>query len=137
VISRAAQPNIRRAPLIQIRSGLSRVVLLCGDYAIKFPNIFNGDGLYVTGMLGNVLERSRWKHSKNHPALVPVLFCFPFGLFLVQPRCYALMGRELTQEEVQQLPFVNIDNKGENFGIRQGRIVVIDYGNADQYFMQP
>lgn len=115
--------------IMQIKKGMNRVVLLIGRYAIKFPRYIDHQS-FVRGILSNILESVRWKRS-HHPALMPVLFTFPFGLLSIQERCDYILPRKLTQEEIDILPFVTVDNNGNNAGIHKGRIVVFDYGSHD------
>lgn len=121
--------------ITMIRYGLSRMVILIGSYAIKIPNPFNGDGLFVTGMIGNILERSRWKECNKHPMVAEQLYCFPLGLFAIMRR-YDDMGGEITQEEYESMPFLNIDIKRNNFARTTKGIIVLDYGNFDQYYTE-
>lgn len=121
---------------MRIRRGLSRMVLLIGAYAIKFPNPCNGDGMFVHGMLGNVLERSRWNQSRHHPALAQVIYCCPLGLFSIMRRYDDSDTSPLTPAEFATLPFINIDTNRENFARTPHGIVVLDYGNTDMYYRE-
>lgn len=126
---------------MSIKSGVSRIVLLIGRYAIKIPRCNRGDDFFVLGMQGNILERERWRASKRdypngHPALAPIYFCFPFGLLLIMKRYRMMLDRPLTREEIAALPFINVDNNGNNAALdEQGRIVIIDYGNCDMHYV--
>lgn len=123
--------------ILTVKRGVSRAVFLIGAYAIKFPRV-SSDGIFILGLLGNTLERDRYKQSNKklnlkHYRLGKVLFCFPFGLFLVMRR-YKPLNRILSNTELKQMPFKNIDNNGHNAGVDEfGRVVIIDYGNIDMY----
>lgn len=119
--------------MIAVRAGLSRLVILAGPVAIKLPRVWSSDGMLLLGLLGNTLERDRYRRSRGHPALARVLWCAPFGLLLVMRRYQALAPGPLSAAELARLPFVNVDNKAENIAIERGRHVVLDYGNVDQH----
>ena len=114
---------------MHIKYGMDRTVLLIGKYAIEVPNMTN-DQTFVRGMLSNVLEHNRWNRSK-HPALMPVVFKFPFGLFLIMKRAIIILDRYLTEDEVDTLPVYAFDNNGKNAGIHNDKLVIFDYGAPD------
>lgn len=46
------------------------------------------------------------------------------------------LGRRLTEVELQEIPFCEFDNNGQNAALDDnGRIVLIDYGNIDFYYV--
>ncbi len=124
---------------IDIKHGMSRRVILIGNYAIKFPRIGNGQGMFLIGLLGNYVEADRYKLSKGYSAeksLAKVVFSLPLGLCTVMRR-YKLLDRKLTRQELDKLPFTysdRIDNNGANMGIdEKDNIIVLDYGNVDMF----
>jgi len=114
-----------------IHYGMNRFVFTFGHYVIKFPIFWRDDQAFIRGLLSNILERVRYKLSHKHPALMPIIYCFPFGLFLIMRRCPIILRRKLTTEELEELPFINIDNNERNMGIYKHHIVWFDYGNPD------
>lgn len=121
---------------MHIARGLTRTVLLVGNYAIKFPTLRSAE-YFLCGLLGNVLEHRRWHESNNDPRLAKVYYCAPFGIFSIQKRYFHFLHRALTEQERATLPFRNIDNgHGANCAWYRGRIVVIDYGNQDQAYIR-
>lgn len=118
--------------MVGVRTGANRTVLLIGAWAIKVPSFRNGVTYFVTGMLANLLERDRWRLS-HHPNLAPVYLSLPFGLLNVCKRYRHIPARLLTKVELAQLPLIGFDNNGHNAAWEGGRIVAIDYGNADTY----
>lgn len=123
--------------MITFRQGLSRFVILFGPVAIKLPRLWAGDGILLLGLIGNILERDRYARSGGHPALARVLWCAPFGLVLVMPRYRRLVPQALTPADLAGLPFVNVDNKPENFALTERGVVALDYGNIDQHLVLP
>lgn len=115
--------------MLTIARGAGRTVLLLGGLAVKFPSPRNGARYFVTGMLANLLERDHWRMSR-HPNLAPVIACGPLGLWLVMPRYRTLVRRRLTPAELAQLPFLGVDNNGDNVAAQDGRLILIDYGNV-------
>lgn len=121
---------------MQIRHGATRLVLLIGSLAIKFPSFRYGQRYFVYGCLGNVLERDHW-HMQRHPQLAPVYWCAPLGLLLIMKWYRTLMDRRLTAEERAELPFSNIDDNGHNVAIEGRRPILIDYGDATNFYCLP
>lgn len=119
-----------------ILRGASRVVLLTGRYAIKFPACTDwGWGRWYTflcGLQANVQEARLFRVLSGHgdQRLCPILFSAPLGVLLVMPRCRTLT-QPLSDEEFQG--FINGDctvpseNKADSFGWHQGRLVSVDY----------
>jgi hypothetical protein len=124
-------------PFITTASGYTRIVVLIGKYAIKFPNPKDGQRSFVLGLWCNYNEYFQWKNS-HHPKLGKVLFCFPLGLFQVMLRYNQLSNDQLAQNTINvykdytdDLPLVFPDCKSDNFGIdNNGKMVLLDYGNC-------
>lgn len=112
-----------------MRCGVTRTVLLIWKYAVKFPSWRNGTRYFLLGLLGNRLEWEHWQMTRHH-RLAPVLHCGPMGLWLVMSRCHVLYGRRITDAERADFPFLNMDDNGQNLGVYQGRLVLVDYGNV-------
>lgn len=111
--------------------GTTRIVFLMWRWAIKVPAVTEWR-LFLLGLLANMQEA---KFSKmKSPAMCPVLFAFPGGFFSVMQR-----ARELTREEFERLDYevfinfndytVPVEKKLDSFGVLNGRVVAIDYGN--------
>lgn len=123
------------------REGVTRIVLLVGPWALKFPRFGYGYAMGLRGLLCNLQERAIW--TLGWPQLCPVLWAFPGGWLLVMRR-----ARPLTEDEWQALDFeafrwhrkteikgermvegcVPVENKHDSFGIVDGRVVAVDYG---------
>jgi len=113
------------------RSGNTRLVIIFKTFVIKFPTISRGQFYFLRGCTANLKERYIYLKRKlryEHPKVVPTWFCFPFGLFAIQPRC-VLLDRFLTEEEkIEFASICNGDDKKENFGFYKGSLVCLDYG---------
>jgi hypothetical protein len=121
-------------PWLVVRKGMNRRVILVGKYAFKFPRIVD-DQTFVRGMLHNILEHTRWKLSHKHKALMPIYWCSPLGLMLIQRRCTYILYRKLTPLEVKSMPFTDVDNNGDNAGIYNGHVVLFDYGGENMHLI--
>jgi len=117
-----------------MKHGSTRSVLFVGKYAIKLPRCFDVIS-FLSGMIANVQEARLSKVKEFEGKVCPVLFCFPFGLFLVMPKCEPLdekwqwMGVELIEMWQNKQPVPTVELKNSSFGIYKGNIVAVDYGN--------
>jgi len=114
-----------------ITRGITRIVILIGDYAIKMPNFLHDHHHFLVGCECNWKER-KWTKSCKHSLdfyskLSPTLFCSLFGLMSIQLRCKPL-DRSLTDKEVAYFQDVTTDVKSDNFGYLNGLLVCFDYG---------
>ena len=119
------------ASLYVRRHGTTRTVWLIGRWAIKVPSCCKWR-LFLHGLLANLQERSfsatRWAK------LCPVLWSTPGGWLLVMRRARPLTRAEWDafdpepwcQEEDYVIP---AEHKMDSFGVLDGRIVAVDYGN--------
>lgn len=117
-----------------VKFGTTRMVFLLGKYAIKIPKI-NTWKFFIKGILANLDEKMWYSHSPENwqKKMTPSLYCLFGGLILI-----AYKAKEITEEQYNQidkkyydpLPF---DNKIENFGEFENRIVLVDYADS-KYF---
>lgn len=115
---------------MELKFGCSRIVLLIGNYAIKFPKPYfkyPSWGNFITGLYANLSEEDCWKNNcfdgYQIQTLCPVKFCF-YGFFLVMPRVKTCQS----EEELKGLPeYEGEDRHASNYGYYMGRIVCIDY----------
>ena len=117
--------------MIKIKlNGVTRIVFLVGNYAIKIPNFLYSHQHFLQGCYANWSERTYCKQMKGIEELsikvTPTIFCFLFGLLSIQKRCNPL-ERDLTEAEVEYFKHQTTDVKKENFGILNGVVVCIDY----------
>lgn len=124
-------------PVSICRTGVTRIVILIGRWAIKLPRFGHGWRLGLRGLLCNMQERQF--AATGWPELCPVVWAAPGGFLLIMRR-----ARELTREEwfafnpktfhdyyengelVRSIP---VEEKMDSFGMLDGRIVAIDYGS--------
>lgn len=119
-----------------IRRGITRTVILTPRYAIKLPSLrAHGDGLagllwsLCRGILASQSEIEWHSYKDQEKVLCPVLWHGLGGMILVMPRC-APLPVDSEGEYDGELPVLNPnpgDNKPENYGLLDGRIVRTDY----------
>lgn len=140
--------------MLEFKRGMTREVILIGPWAIKIPSFRNGK-LFLTGMLANMQERE-FSHT-GWPELCPVKFYVPMGLLVMMPRCKPLSDAEWESLDHRAFcsrsdPYAEInydlvtgqingthadvasylipaEHKRCSFGMLNGRVVAVDYGN--------
>jgi hypothetical protein len=122
---------------MRIRRGITRTVLLTRRYAIKVPSFrghceggFRGR-LYgfACGILANASERQWHTYEGWDGGVAPVLRSWLGGLVQVYPRCEPLPVNERDEYD-GELPTLDPDpgdDKPDNYGFLNGRIVRLDY----------
>ena len=114
------------------QKGVTRIVFLIGNYAIKIPNFTVCHLHFLHGCYANWSERHYCKIMKNiendkfYNLVAPSIFCSFFGLIQVQKRCIEL-DRHLTDDEILKFKDICNDIKKENFGYFNGILVCLDY----------
>ena len=121
--------------LMQIRNGSTRTVFLTRNYAVKIPTLLF-TGLWNRGRIANLHER---RLSGIHKDLCPVVWGDPFGLILVMPKVGEISSSidwldmrqsfEFRYKNDPMCDFLLRDFKPSNWGVLNGRLVKIDYGN--------
>lgn len=110
------------------RSGISRTVIVFRDFVIKVPKLKYGWYYFLLGLTSNIEEYKTWK-IKQHDLLCPVRYMSWGGWFLVMERATVCEDNE----KLDYQPFINAglggDNKPDNYGYYNGRLVKIDYPN--------
>ena len=115
-----------------ITTGVTRIILLVGPYAIKIPNIKSWR-LLLHGLLANMQERLWSPYSRTLTA--PVLFSMPGGFLLVMERCTPV--ESLSNRQVKEYKrrcarcglLVPVEFKASSFGIHPTHgLVALDYG---------
>jgi hypothetical protein len=115
--------------------GITRIVLIVGNYAYKFPTIIYGMKNFLNGCYSNWAERKFNKDFKSAnfeenmiDYVAPSIFCSWFGLIQIQKRCDVLTEELSNEEKIFFNPVSGGDNKKENFGFYMGKKVCLDYG---------
>lgn len=125
-----------------LHGGVTRMVVLFGQWAIKLPTVMYGWKFFLYGFLANMQERD-WAGFDDR--LCPILYTAPGGLFVVMPRCQILTddefvehvhddwARMLDKETGFPLPYsadLPVELKTCSFGWLNGKIVAVDYGGC-------
>lgn len=114
-----------------IKHGTTRTVFLIGRWAVKLPSMVEWR-LFLLGLLANMQEvkfsRCGW------PELCPVVFSIWGGWLLVMRRAAPLPPEEFFALDVDVWKKrdgyeVPVEDKLDSFGLLDGRIVAVDYGN--------
>lgn len=115
-----------RLPFIQVRSGVSRSVLLVGPLAVKVPFLGSWKR-FLYGLLSNLHERQEAR--RRLPRTCPVLLSDPLGLLVLMPRCAPLPEGALTPELYQEFTAAGVqaEPKPCSFGVLRGEVVALDY----------
>lgn len=111
-----------------MRYGTTRVVLLIGSFAIKFPRPSN-IRRFAMGILANMDERLWFRESPADWKLnmAPALYCF-WGFVLIAKRARSITQKQYeTINDADYIP-LPYDKKIDNFGLYEERIVLVDYG---------
>jgi hypothetical protein len=104
------------------RKGVTRIVILTKNYAIKLPRLNYGWMNFVQGVYCNLSERQCWNATKSE-YLCPTLFSF-LGFINIMPRVLVCKS----EYEIDSIPNEEgEDRKTENYGRYEDRIVCVDY----------
>lgn len=110
-----------------IATGASRLVVLVGPLALKFPRPTPWRGTLL-GLLANMQEREFAR--LRHPQLCPVLLALPGGWLVVMRRARPLTGQEFAALSPGDWggELAVVEFKRSSFGMLAGRVVAVDYG---------
>lgn len=105
-----------------IQTGITRVVFLTKNYAIKVPRWHYGWANFIAGIYSNLSETQCWKATKSEH-LCPILFSFG-GFIVIMPRIKICK----TESEITSIPNEEgIDRKPDNYGYYFNKVVCVDY----------
>lgn len=122
----------------KLEYGASRTVLLTKRFAIKFPRLYSTQ-TFLRGLLMNLRECyiSKLLDEEDEQFVCPVLFCFPGGLFLVMRRASPIdleaLNSFLRTAPLRSIGIINAEPKVSSWGLIDGKIVAIDYGDNCQF----
>lgn len=125
--------------MLKIRKGVTRVVILIGKFAIKFPRGYHSsrtkDPLswkwFLRGLLANIDEKFWWDCTLQKDKLCKIRIAGPLGLFLIMDRAEPLLETEYDKEFFEkEFKYLPLDNKICNFGKINDRIVLVDYADS-------
>lgn len=115
------------------RRGVSREVILFGRWAVKLPKLTYGWQLFLCGLLANMQERSL--ATLGWPELCPVAFSLPGGWLVVMRRASPLDDATWATFDAAGFctrpdgTMLAVEHKQDSFGLLDGRVVAVDYGN--------
>lgn len=125
-----------------VRTGVTRDVFLVGSLAFKLPKLTYGWKCFLQGLLANMQERQF--AATGWPEFCPIRFSIPGGWLVVMSRARPLTAAELATAPIEMKPFAHgavpwltldadyiipVECKEDSFGVFEGRIVAVDYGN--------
>lgn len=116
-----------------VRNGITRTVILTRHHAIKFPTLRYGWDKFLRGLLSNMSE-ARFSCLSEQFRLCPVIWSARGGFMNVMPRCEPLGDAQWERiaidpaREPWEWNGFQCDFKYDNFGVLDGRIVLLDYG---------
>lgn len=113
--------------MFEIKSGVTRNVLLFKNYAIKFPT-FRSWKLFLCGLLANMQEK---EFSGVWVELCPVVFSVPFGFCTIMMRAVPISEEEFDSifENIPEHIVKIAESKSQNYGYLNGKLVAVDYGS--------
>lgn len=111
-----------------VKRGITRTVLLTNKWAIKFPSL-RTHKMGLSGMLWSICRGILANQSENdwtgQPGFCPVVKSY-WGIINIYPRCEEV--KELADEEYAKIAQPGpMDNKPENIGLLNGKLVWLDY----------
>lgn len=124
--------------------GITRLVIELKNVVIKLPNFTYSWQHFLKGLLANIQESQTWKWHPRKDLLCPVLWCSWGGWLLVMRK--ADVSKHIKEVAVQEDIFqtkeyretlyaewiiegLSGDDKEDNYGYINDRLVKIDYGN--------
>jgi len=119
------------APLVLVKHGATRTVLLIHRWAVKIPSCIEWR-LFLQGLLANMQERKF--AGTEWPEFCPVIFGVPGGWLLVMRRAQPLTDDEWERFEPYTFctpkdRIIPAEAKRDSFGTLNKKIVAVDYGN--------
>lgn len=110
--------------------GCTRVVLLVGRYAFKFPNWRYSWRNFLNGLLCNMQEiefaTTKW------PELCPIVFSIHGGWLVIMKRARVMTDSEFEGFDATEFireKHLPVELKADSFGFLDGRVVAVDYGS--------
>ena len=109
-----------------ITRGVTRTVIIIGNYVFKFPCLHYKWDNFLTGLLCNIQEI---KFKNLSDKLCPILFYLPGGFLNVMPKCKMISEDEFYTLDLKDYINLPIEFKQDSFGKLNNKIVAIDYGS--------
>lgn len=119
-----------------IKKGTTRIVIILNDLVIKIPNFTYSFQNFINGIAGNYREWQtyKWNSGKFERGfshlLCPVVWNSWLGLIVVMKRAKELTSYQWEEFHIDDhIKHFRGDDKKDNYGIYDNRIVKIDYGS--------
>lgn len=113
------------------RQGITRIVIELNKVVIKIPNFFYQWDHFLKGIIANINENRIWKWHPHRQLLCPVIWCSWGGWILIMRKVKILTDEEFI-EHVDIHAYTEAgfdgDDKSDNYGWLEGKVVKIDYG---------
>lgn len=118
-----------------IKRGVTRIVFVFKNKVYKIPNCTYSLEHFLKGWIANIHEKKTWEVF-NSPGIedktvrdkiCPILKSYLKGFIIVMPRCTPLKPEDFPDES----PFIDVpwgDHKMDNYGMLNGKMVCLDYG---------
>jgi hypothetical protein len=117
------------------RRGCTRLVLELRNVVIKFPNFTYSWEHFLKGLIGNIKERNTYRWSERKDLLAPVLWCSWGGWVLIMQKADVERHRTEVYDGGRRFIYpewslndLDGDDKPENFGYIDNKLVKVDYG---------
>lgn len=110
------------------RNGITRIVIELERIVIKIPNFLYQWDHFLVGLLSNIREYRTWNYSENKHLLCPVIWCSWGGWILIMQKAEGVSWGEINLRIFTEAG-LDGDDKEDNYGLINGRVVKIDYGH--------
>lgn len=114
------------------RTGITRIVLEFKFFVIKIPNFSYQWSHFLQGLLSNMNEDKSYRWSSKPELLCPVIWSSWGGWMLVMKKAIPCKYLDEGGEEIDYSKWIvegyGGDDKPDNYGYLDGKIVKLDYG---------
>lgn len=118
------------------QTGITRIVIELKSVVIKIPNFAYSWEHFLNGLLANIHERDVFNYSQRNELLCPIVFVSWGGWLLIMKRAdVERHEKERTKDTIDNSIFYEKwissgfggDDKPDNYGYYENRLVKIDY----------
>lgn len=123
---------------MKIKRGCTRIVFIFEKVVVKIPNFTYHWNNFLKGLISNMTERDIWRWNSGQyekglsHLLCPVLWSMRGGFLIVMKRAETDVFEKLEEDISFYGPWIEAgfggDDKVDNYGILNGTVVKIDYG---------
>lgn len=118
--------------------GCTRIVLILKKIVIKIPNFTYSWENFLKGLIANITERNSWEYAnipdsynyRYRDLLCPIIWSSWGAWIVIMKRARVLTDEEYlsTNLKIHKYYYAG-DDKSDNYGYLNGKIVKIDYGS--------